>query len=450
MDADSRLAVVPTGRQPRGDGGPTRIAIIGGGFGGFFTALALERATRRGGPEIEVSLINDSNAMVYTPFLPQAAGGTLEPRHVVVPLLGPLRRTDILVGRATAHDPAARTIGFESAAGDRRVVAYDHLVAAPGSVTRTVPVPGLRESAFGFKTVAEAIHLRNRALQQLDLAGATDDPDERAARLTFVFVGGGYAGVEALAEVEDLARDAKQLRPSLEGDRLRFVLVEATESILSEVGARLSSYAMRELDRRGVEMRLRTTVTDARGDGVTLSSGERIPCRTLVWTAGVRTHPTMEMLGLPLDDRGRARVDATMAVEGMPGIWALGDSAAVPDPARPGLACPPTSQHAVRQARVAAANILAAIEGREPARFGYRTLGVFVDLGRGKAVASVLGLQFRGFPAWFLARSYHLSQIPGLARKGRVAIDWAVALLFPRDVAELGSLGHVEPLDTPE
>jgi len=156
------------------------------------------------------------------------------------------------------------------------------------------------------------------------------------------------------------------------------------------------------------------------------------------------------MLGLPLDDRGRARVDATMAVEGMPGIWALGDSAAVPDPARPGLACPPTSQHAVRQARVAARNILAAIEGREPARFGYRTLGVFVDLGRGKAVASVLGLQFRGFPAWFLARSYHLSQIPGLARKGRVAIDWAVALLFPRDVAELGSLGHVEPLDTPE
>jgi NADH dehydrogenase len=440
---------VPSVHSQRDDGGPTRIAIVGGGFGGFFTALALERATRRGGPAIEVTLIHDSNAMVYTPFLPQAAGGTLEPRHVVVPLLGPLRRTRILVGRATGHDPEARTIAFESAAGDRLTVAYDHLVAAPGSVSRTVPVPGLREAAVGFKTVAEAIHLRNRTLQQLDLASATDDPEERAARLTFVFVGGGYAGVEALAEIEDLARDAKRLHPTLDGDRLRFVLVEATENIFPEVGVRLSSYAMRELARRGVEMRLGTTVTDARGGGVTLSNGERIECRTLVWTTGVRTHPTMEMLGLPLDAKGRARVDATTAVEGRPGIWALGDSAAVPDPARPGLACPPTSQHAMRQARVTAHNILAAIEGREPTRFAYRTLGAFVDLGRGKAVASVLGLQFRGVPAWFLARTYHLSQVPGLARKGRVAIDWAVGLLFRRDFAELGTLGHPEPLDTP-
>jgi NADH dehydrogenase len=431
------------------DGRPTRVVIIGGGFGGFFTALGLERAVRRGGPPLDVTLVNDSNAMVYTPFLPQAAGGTLEPRHVVVPLRGPLRRTNVLVGAAIAHDGEARTIRFRSDAGDERALRYDHLVAAPGSVSRTLPIPGLREAAMGFKTVAEAIWLRNRALKQLELAEAADDPAERAARLTFVFVGAGYAGVEALAEVEDMIRDAKRLHPGLDGERARFVLVEATESILPEVGARLSSYALRELDRRGVEMRLGTTVTDAAGGAVTLSTGERIPCETLVWTTGVRSHPTMEMLGLPVDERGRARVDATTAVEGRPGVWALGDSAAVPDPARPGLASPPTSQHAVRQAKVTVYNIVAAIDGREPMRFTYRTLGVFVDLGRGKAVASVLGLQFRGFPAWFLARTYHLAQIPGLARKGRVAIDWAVALLFRRDTAELGSLGHPPPLDVP-
>jgi NADH dehydrogenase len=428
---------------------PARIVIVGGGFGGFFTALELERAARRGGPALDVTLIHDQNAMVYTPFLPQAAGGTLEPRHVVVPLRGPLRRTRILVGRATAHDAGARTITFRSVAGDEETIPYDQLVAAPGSISKTLPIPGLRESAIGFKTVAEAIFLRNHALQQLERATTVGDPEERAARLTFVFVGGGYAGVEALAEVEDLVRDAKRLYPALSGDRVRFVLVEATENIFPEVGQRLSSYAMRELDRRGVEIRLGTTITDATGGGVTLSTGERIGCQTLVWTTGVRSHPTMEMLGLPLDARGRARVDATTAVEGRPGIWALGDSAAVPDPARPGLPCPPTCQHAMRQGRVTARNVVATLRGEEPTRFTYRTLGSFVELGRYKAVASVLGLQFRGFPAWFLARGYHLSQIPGFGRKARVAIDWAIGLLFQRDLAELGSLGHPEPLDTP-
>jgi NADH:ubiquinone reductase (H+-translocating) len=420
---------------------------VGGGFGGFYTALHLERCTRRRGPALDVTLIHDQNALTYTPFLPQAAGGTLEPRHVMVPLRGPLRRTNVLMGRAVAHDPARRAVTFRSPAGDERVLGYDHLVASPGSVSRTFPIPGLAEAAVGFKTVAEAIHLRNHALTQLELADITDDRDERAARLTFVFVGGGYAGVEAMAEVEDMLQDARRLHPRLAGDRLRFVLVEATESIFPEVGVRLSSYAMRELARRGIEIRLGTTITDATGGGVTLSTGERLECRTVVWTAGVRSHPTMAMLGLPLDSRGRARVDATLAVEGMDRVWALGDSAAVPDPARIGLPCPPTSQHAVRQARVAARNIVATVSGAEPERFAYRTRGIFVDLGRGKAVASVLGLQFRGVPAWFVARTYHLTQIPGIARKGRVAMDWTVAVLFRRDVAELGSLGHHAPLD---
>jgi NADH dehydrogenase len=434
----------PPQRAPR-----PRVVIVGGGFGGFFAALALERAARRGEPAADVTLLSKTNSFLYTPFLPQAAGGTLEPRHVVVPVREHLHRTRVLVGQAVGHDRAARTVELRVEGSGTIDVGYDQLVVAPGSVSRTVPIPGL-SAAVGFKTLAEAIHLRNHVLRQLEVANALDDPEARAAALTFVFVGGGYAGLESLAELEDLVRDAKRLYRSLAGERTRFVLVEAQEAVIPEVGGRLSAYAMRQLAGRGVEMRLGTTITDATDGAVTLADGERIPCRTLVWTAGVRPHPTVEALGLPTDARGRIRVDATLAVEGSPGVWALGDAAAVPDPARPGLSCPPTSQHALRQARLAAANVLATLAGRPTRPFRYRTLGVFVDLGRNKAVASVLGLQFSGFPAWFVTRSYHLLQVPGARRKARVAADWTVGLLFRRDLAELGTLGHREPLITDE
>jgi NADH:ubiquinone reductase (H+-translocating) len=424
------------------------VVIVGGGFGGFYTALELEKLARHsGGRGPHVTLINESNHLVYTPFLPEAAGGTLEPRHVVVPLRPSLPRTRVLVGRATRHDREARLIGFESESGARFDLRYDQLVLAPGSISRTVPIPGLREAAVGFKTLAEAIFLRNHVLKQLELAEAMGDVPERAAMLTFVFVGGGYAGVEALAELEDLVREIRHLYPALRGVQIRWVLVEVTESIFPEVGARLAAYAMRQLVKRGIELRLGTTVTDATGGTVTLATGEEIPCRTLVWTAGVRSHPVVTQLGIPVDERGRARVSETMAVVGMPGVWALGDGAAVPDPARPGLACPPTSQHALRQGRGVARNVVATLQGRAPEPFTFRTLGAFVDLGRNKAVASVLGLQFAGFPAWFLTRTYHLAQIPGFRRKARVAADWAIGLFFERDAAELGTLGHPKPLD---
>ena len=422
--------------------------VVGGGFGGFFAALRLERELRRAGAAApHVTLLSESNAMLYTPFLAQAAGGTLEPRHVTVPLRGPLRRTNVLLGEAVGRDAEHLRITYRPRAGEERTLDYDHLIVAPGSVSRTPPVPGLAEAAVGFKTLPEAIHLRNHSLLLLEIATTTDDPPERAALLTFVFVGGGYAGVEALAELEDLLREAKTLHPALRDTPMRWVLVEATESIFPEVGARLSAYAMRQLHRRGVELRLGTTVTDATGGRVVLSDGEAIPCRTLVWTTGVRPHPTVAAMALPTDAAGRIPVDATLAVHGCPGVWALGDAAAVPDPARPQLSCPQTSQHAIRQARLVADNVLAALDGRPARPFRYRTRGLFVDLGRYKAVASVAGLQFSGFPAWFLGRTYHLAHIPGLARKARVAIDWAVALVFKRDFAELGKLGHPEPLD---
>jgi len=425
-------------------GPPARIVIVGGGFAGLAAARRLERDAD---PErVSVTLLNETNYMTYTPFLPQAAAGTLEPRHVVVPLRQALHRTRVRVGRVLGADYGARTVRFAPDAGAEGDIGFDHLILAPGSSPRTAPIPGLTESAVGFTTLAEAIWLRNHVLRQLEIADATDDPDERQRRLTFVFVGGGYAGVEALAEIEDLTRVAIRLYPSLQHTRPRWVLIEATDAIFPEVGTRLASYAMRQLVARGVELRLATTVTEAARDAITLSTGERVPCATLVWTAGVRPAPVVRRLALPLDPRGRIRVDTTMAVAGLPGVWALGDAAAVPDPARPGLACPATSQHAVRQGRLVARNVLGASEGRRPEPFRYRTIGLFVDLGRGKAVASVFGVQFKGFPAWFLGRTYHLSQVPGIRRKGRIAADWAIGLVFRRDVAELGTLGHPEPL----
>ena len=427
--------------------GPARIVIVGGGFGGFYTALHLERLMKRRPDPPEVTLISETNHLVYTPFLPEAAGGTLEPRHVVVPLRPSLRRTRVLRGRVARHDRESRAVTFESEAGEEQSLPYDQLVIAPGSVSRTLPIPGLADAAVGFKTLAEAIFLRNHVLRRLELAETTTDRAERAAMLTFVFVGGGYAGVEALAELEDLVRDTRGLYPGLDDTPIRWVLVEAAEGIFPEVGARLGAYALRQLAKRGVELRLGTTVTDATGGAVTLSTGDVIPCRTLVWTAGVRSHPVVVSLGLPVDAKGRAKVDATMAVDGMPGVWALGDAAAVPDPARPGLACPPTAQHVMRQGKLLAENLLATIHGRPAEPFRYRTLGMFVDLGRNKAVASMLGLHFAGLPAWLVTRTYHLSRIPGLRRKARVAADWFIGLLFKRDTSELGSLGHPKRLD---
>ncbi|MGI9539252.1 MAG: NAD(P)/FAD-dependent oxidoreductase [Miltoncostaeaceae bacterium] len=426
--------------------GRPRVVIVGGGFGGFFSALRLERR-RGGGPPAHVTLISDANALLYTPFLPQAAGGTLEPRHVTVPLRGALRSTEILVGRAVGHDPEQRTIEFAAASDERRTLHYDHLIMSPGSSSKMLPVPGLAGAAVGFKTLAEAIHLRNTALQMLELANTTADSDERTAQMTFVFVGGGYAGVEALAELEDLLREARTLYPTLRDQPLRWVLVEATESLLPEVGTRLSAYVMRQLHGRGIELRLGTRVREVDDGVVVLDTGERVPARTVVLTAGVRAHPTVQAMGLPTADSGRVKVDDTLAVEGLPGVWALGDAAAVPDPARPGLTCPPTSQHVTKQAGLVADNVLASIAGQPAESFRYRTRGLFVDLGRYKAVASITGLQFSGLLAWFMARSYHLSQIPGLAHKARVATDWTVGILFDRDLSELGSLGHPEPLD---
>ena len=410
------------------------VLVIGGGFAGSYVARLLGR---RG-----ATIVSRENAMLFTPMLPEAASGTLEPRHVVVPLRQMCPHAELLLGSAVGLDEAARLVAVETPDAGRFDVEYEHLVLALGAVPRIFPVPGLVEHAVGFKDLADAIHLRNHILRELEAADAALEPGEARAHLSFVFVGAGYAGVEALAELADLVRDALRWYPRLRGLPQRWVLVDAAPKILAEIPTRLGDYAARELARRGVEIHVETTLASASAAEVVLSNGERIPTHTLVWTAGVKADPLLGELGLPLDERGRVRVDQFLRVEGRTNVWALGDAAAVPNTRTPGAVDPPTSQHALRQARRLTKNLTG-----EPEPYGYRMLGQVATLGRYKGIADVLGIRIRGFPGWFLTRSYHLLQLPLFSRKLRVVTDWTTSLFFRRDIAELSMLGHHRPLD---
>jgi NADH dehydrogenase len=320
-------------------------------------------------------------------------------------------------------------------------------VVALGSVSRSLPVPGLDEHAIGFKSLADAIWLRNHLIETLEQANATEDPVRREELLSYVFVGGGYSGLEALAELQDFAADAMDRYPRARLHGMRWILVEATDRVLPEVPVDLAEYAARELRGRGIDIRLGTRLDEARADAAVLSTGERIPTRTIVWTAGVAPHPSLGSLGLPLDDGGRVRVDEQMRVEGMRGVWALGDCAAVPYPGRDRPVCPPTAAMAVRQGPAVAHNVAFELGVKSrPRRFGYLGRESFVNLGRYKAVGKIGRFRVRGFLAWWMARTYHMSQIPGLVRKIRAVADWTVGLPFGRDVAEVGSIGHPRPL----
>jgi len=400
---------------------------VGGGFAGSTVARLLgERGATIVGPE---------NFMLFTPLLPEAASGTLEPRHAVVPLRVMCRDAELILGRATAIDFERHRVEVESLEG-LVDVQYRDLVIALGSISRALPVPGLAEHAMGFKDLADAIALRNHVLRRLEAADVAPDETHRHRELTFVFVGAGYAGVEALAELSDLVRDALRYYPGLRDAPQRWVLVDAAPKILPEIPTPLGDYAATQLTKRGVEIHVGTTLESVDADVARLSSGERIPTHTVVWTAGVKAHPMLAQLGLPLDERGRVRTNATLRVEGHEHVWALGDCARVPNQASP-EPDPPTSQHALRQARRLAKNLRG-----NPQPYRYRMLGQVATLGRYKGIADVLGLRFTGFPGWFITRSYHLYQLPLFSRKLRVVVDWTVSLFFQRDIAELGMLGH--------
>jgi NADH:ubiquinone reductase (H+-translocating) len=408
--------------------------VIGGGFaGGYVARLLGDRGA---------TIVSPENFMLYTPMLPEAASGTLEPRHVVVPLRIMCRKAELLLGRVMALDTGNSCALVKTEHGDCEIT-YRDVVVALGSVSRTLPIPGLAAHGRGFKTLADAIHLRNHMLRRLEAAVATTNGDEQRCELTFVFVGAGYAGVEALAELADLVRDALHYYRPLRSVPQRWVLVDVAEKILPEIPSRLGEYAAERLARRGVEIYTGTTLESVEAHAVALSNGQRIPTNTLVWTAGVRAHPMLLQLGLPLDDRGRVIVDGALRVEGHENVWALGDGARVPNGATPGEFDPPTCQHALRQARRLAKNLLHA----EAKPYRYRMLGQVATLGRYRGIAEVLGLRFRGFPGWFVTRSYHLYQLPLVTRKLRVVADWTTSLFFRRDIAELGELGEPPRLD---
>jgi NADH dehydrogenase len=403
--------------------------VLGGGFAGSYVAKLLKKQG--------ATIVSPENFMLFASMLPEAASGTLEPRHVVVPLRLMCPHADLVVGRAVAHDPDRRRVQVETEEGFANMT-YRNLVIALGAIPRALPIPGLADYAFGFKDLADAIALRNHVLRRLEAAVAAPTEAHRRRELTFVFVGAGYAGVEALAELSDLARDALRYYPEvIQATPQHWVLVDAAPKILPEIPSDLGEYAARQLEQRGVDIRVGTTLESAGPHEAVLSDGDRIVTSTLVWTTGARPHPLLEQFGLPLDERGRVKVDSTFRVEGRKHIWALGDCARVPNEATPGHPDPPTSQHALRQARRLAKNLRG-----EPKPYRYRMLGQVATLGRHKGIAEVLGLHFRGFLGWWITRSYHLYQLPLISRKLRVVTDWTEALLFRRDIAELGMLGH--------
>jgi NADH dehydrogenase len=407
------------------------VLVVGGGFAGAYVAREL------GGRG--ATIVSKENFMLYTPLLPEAASGTLEPRHCVVPLRQMCPHADLILGSVTALDFEAKTASVVTDDGPQ-TVGWSELVLALGAVPRTLPIPGLADHALSFKTLADAINLRNHVLQRLEAADAALDEQERAQRLTFVFVGAGYAGVEALAELSDLVEDALRYYPRLRSTPRRWVLVDAAPRILPDIPMPLGDYAAAELEKRGIEIHVGTTLESVTADEAVLGDGTRIPTTMLVWTAGVAPNPVLREWGLPLDEKGHVQVDEFLRVRGHEHVWALGDCALVPN-TRSDQPDPPTSQHSLRQARRLAKNLTGS-----PEPYGYRMLGQVATLGRHKGIAAVLGLNLHGFLGWWVTRSYHLYQLPLTQRKARVVVDWTVSLFFRRDIAELGQLGHPEKL----
>jgi NADH dehydrogenase len=406
--------------------------VIGGGFAGGYVARLLGK---RG-----ATIVSPENFMLYTPMLPEAASGTLEPRHVVVPLRQMCPHAELVLGSATELDVAHKQARVETEEG-MLTLEFQQVVVALGAISRALPIPGLADHALGFKTLADAIYLRNHVLRRLEAAAGAASEGQRRRELTFIFVGAGYAGVEALGELSDLVRDALRYYPTLRDEPQQWILVDAAPKILPEIPPRLGDYAAHQLAGRGVDIRVNTTLESVEPHAAVLSDGDRILTSTVVWTAGVRANPVNERLGLPVDERGRIKVEPTLQVEGLPNAWALGDGARVPNAATPGAFDPPTSQHALRQARRLVKNLTG-----EAKPYRYRMLGQVATLGRYKGIAQVPGLLLRGFPGWFVTRTYHLYQLPLLSRKLRVVVDWTTALFFRRDIAELSMLGHPERL----
>lgn len=420
--------------------GNTRIVVVGGGYVGMYTALRLQKKLRRG--EADITVIDPQPHMTYQPFLPEAAAGSIEPRHVVVPLRKVLKRCQHLTGRVTRIDHSQREVTAELAAGHVTAVGYDVLVVAPGSVARTLPIPGLAECGIAFKTVGEAIYLRNHVLSRLDAAATTIDPALRRRLLTFLVVGGGYAGIEALAELADMARYASRYYENINREDIRWVLVEAANRIMPEVGPKMGRYTVERLLDADIEVNLETRVKTMEGGHVVLDDGQSFDTDTIIWTAGVKPNPMLENTDLPRDARGRVECTPELQVVDMPGVFCAGDCASVPDLSKddPDAKTSPSAQHAVRQAKTLADNILAHLRSRPMKRYKHDYAGSVASLGLYKGAAEIYGIKLRGVVAWFMHRTYHVSRMPTWNRRIRIVFDWTGALFLGREVVSLGQI----------
>ena len=408
----------------------------------MYTALGLQKKLRL--KEASVTIVDPQPHMTYQPFLPEAAAGSIEPRHVVVPLRTTLTRCHVVTARVTRIENDRKMVTVEAIDGHVEEIGYDVLVVALGSVSRLLPIPGLAEHGIAFKTIGEAIYLRNHVMSRLDLAASTLNPDLRKRLLTFTFVGGGFAGVESLAELEDMARTATKYYKNIEPEDLRWVLVEAAGRILPEVRESLGVWTVEQLEKRGIEVFLSTQAKSFEDGHVVLSDGTEFDSDTIVWNAGVKANPIMSASDLPLDQRGRLICTASMQVEGVPGVWAAGDCSAVPDlsrtPEDPSATCAPNAQNAVRQANLLAKNIMAVMRGGKAKDYFHKNVGSVASLGVRKGVADTFGIKLKGYPAWLMHRAYHVSRMPTLNRKVRIQLDWLVMGLFRREVISLGQI----------
>jgi NADH:ubiquinone reductase (H+-translocating) len=432
----------------------TRIVILGGGFAGVTTAENLEKLFGAD-PSVSLTLVSDTNALLFTPMLAEVAGSSLEPTHISTPLRTSLRRTQVMRGRVSQVDVHARRVmlsvdepggGHEPSASDREL-AYDHLVLALGGVSNYLGLRNVERLAFDFKSLRDAMRIRNHVIAMFERADAEPDPARRSELLTFVVAGGGFAGVELAGALNDFARGMVADYPNLRGDDLRIVLVHSRDRILPELSESLAAYALERLRARGVTFKLETRLADAQEGVVILSPDEQIRARTLVWTAGTVPNPILATLPVPRDKRGAVVVDGTMAVAGHPGLWAVGDCAALTD-ARTGQRCPPTAQFALREGRTLAGNIHAACRGETPRPFHFNALGVLCVIGHHTACAELAvpfgrgkTVRFSGLLAWLMWRTIYLSKLPGLERKVRVMTDWTIELFFPRDIVQTIDVG---------
>ncbi len=412
----------------------TRIVILGGGFAGLHAAMHLDETLARD-PNIEVTLINRENFFLFTPMLHEVAASDLDLTNIVNPVRKLLKRVKFFAGEVEAIDLERKMVkvahGFDH---HHHELPYDHLAIGLGSITNFFNLPGLAQKALTMKSLGDAIHLRNRLIELLEEADTECSDEVRGPLLTFVVAGGGFAGVETIAGINDFVREAVGFYNNLREDMLRIVLVHPGDVILPELGPKLGHYAQQKLSERGVEILVKTRVTGVTENGIQLSSGEMIKTEALIWTAG--TSPNPVLASLPCQkEHGRLIVNEMLQVPEYSGVWALGDCAVVPDPAT-GHPHPPTAQHALRQGKTLAKNLIASLRGQPLTPFSFKTIGQLAAIGRRTGVANILGINFSGFMAWWLWRTIYLSKLPRFEKKLRVALDWTLDLLFTKDLVQ--------------